>query len=339
MNPRDGWLMSPAPAERLGALRLLIMGYATAFLVVRSGGFWSAADRLAWHWRPVGVLWFVENAPSPALVRSAFVITVVVGVAATAGWRYRVSGPTFGMLFLVVTTHRLSWGSVLHTEHLVVLHVLILAVTPAAAAWSFDARRHAVPPAHARFGWPIRAMAVATVVGYVVAGVAKVRYGGTDWLVGDVLRHQVAFDNLRKVLLGDHHSPVGGWLVRFDGVFTPIALVTVLVELAAPLALFGGRVRTVWAVAAWGFHLGIVTLMAIVFPYQLSGIAYAPLFAVERLADQRPFRRCPRPTPPDGPRGSPRAGCEVPRSRQPADAPRRGRVWAGGTRSPRPQSP
>jgi hypothetical protein len=35
-------------------------------------------------------------------------------------------------------------------------------------------------------------------------------------------------------------------------------------------------------VAAWGFHVGVVALMAIVFPYQLIGLAYAPLLRCER---------------------------------------------------------
>ncbi len=29
----------------------------------------------------------------------------------------------------------------------------------------------------------------------------------------------------------------------------------------APLALLGGRVRTWWAIGAWLFHIGIVTLI------------------------------------------------------------------------------
>ena len=79
----------------------------------------------------------------------------------------------------------------------------------------------------------------------------------------------------------------GGWVVQFPWVFPPIALATVLVELGAPFALLTGpvgrRVRAVWAIAAWGFHVGVVVLMAISFPYPLSFIAYASLFAPERL--------------------------------------------------------
>jgi hypothetical protein len=209
------------------------------------------------------------------------VVTVAAGVAFVAGWHWRLSGPAFAVLFLVATTYRVSWGQVLHTEHLATLHLLVIGFS--AASVSRDR------PPDARFGWPVRVMAVLTVTTYVVAGAAKVRNGGVDWLVGDVLRNWVAHDNLRKELLGDLHSPLGGWLVRYGWVFVPFAVLTVVVELAAPVALLGGRLRTVWVAAAWSFHIGIAALMAIVFPYQLLGIAYAPLFRCERLSRQVPF--------------------------------------------------
>lgn len=343
MNRANSWLMTPAPSQRLAMLRVLVMGYATLFLVVRVQSFWGATTRAPWQWRPVGVLSPLTQAPSPTLSQGVYALAVVLGVAACAGWRYRASGPLFAVVFLLITTHRLSWGHVLHTEHLLALHVAILAVTPAAVVWSFDARGRCAPGPDARFGWPIRVMAIATVVGYVVAGIAKIRYGGGDWLVGDVLRNQVAFDNVRKVLLGDNHSPLGGWAVRFDAVFPPLALATVAVELGAPLALLGGRIRTVWASAAWGFHVGIVALMAIAFPYPLSGIAYAPFFAVERMAERwtkrRWLTRRPRPRPRGDLQESPPTTSGVPHNLRLADRRRRWLGWAGGNRSPQPQLP
>jgi len=71
--------------------------------------------------------------------------------------------------------------------------------------------------------------------------------------------------------------------VQYGWVFPPFAWATVLIELGAPVVFLGGRWRTTWAIAAWGFHVGIVALMAISFPYQVSGIAYACLFRPERL--------------------------------------------------------
>jgi hypothetical protein len=289
----DRWLLAPAPPARLATLRVLVGGYCLGFLVVRFPGFLSAARLPERQFEPVGVLAWMPASVAPAVFVVVAVVTLAAGVAFVAGRWWRVSGPAFALLFLAATTYRFSWGHVLHTENLASLHLLVIGFTAAAAC-----RGHAP---HARFGWPVRVLALLTVTTYVVAGVAKVRNGGWDWLVGDVLRNQVAFDNLRKELLGDLHSPLGGWLVGYAWVFVPLALLTVAVELAAPVALAGGRMRTVWVALAWGFHVGITALMAIVFPYHLLGIAYAPFFRCERLTQRWPTpaaaRRVTQPEP------------------------------------------
>ena len=280
-------LMDPLPPERLAALRILVIGYAVAFVVIRLDAFWAAAEREPWRWEGVGLLAPWQEPPPSVVVKVLIGITVMSGAAALIGWRYRVTAVVFAAAFAIVTTHRLSWGQVLHTEHLVLVHVVVLALCPVAAArWSLDARRGRISASPDATGWPVRVMALATVTGYVVAGIAKVRNGGADWLVGDVLRHQIAFDNLRKILLGDLHSPLGGWLVGYGWVFVPIALATVVVEILAPVALVGGWWRRGWVITAWAFHVGILALMAIVFPYHLLGVAYAPLLAPERLVDR-----------------------------------------------------
>jgi len=281
----DRWLLRPAPAERLATLRILVGGYAVVFLMVRLPGFLDVFDLPRDQFTPVGPLVWMSSPLSPDLARVVMAITVAAGVAFVAGWRWRVSGPLFALLFLAVTTYRVSWGHVLHTDHLPALHLLVLGFSPAAAAWSMDRRRASDTPAPSeRFGWPVQIMVLLLVITYMLAGIAKLRYGGFDWLTGDVLRNQIAFDNLRKVLIGDVHSPVGGWIVRHPLLLRPFATVSVLVELGAFVVIVLPWIRAWWAAAAWLFHVGILVLMAIAFPYQLSGIAYAPLFAVEVLA-------------------------------------------------------
>lgn len=46
--------------------------------------------------------------------------------------------------------------------------------------------------------------------------------------------------------------------------------------------------------ATWTSHVGVLALMAIGFPYQLAGIAFASLFPVERAVEYvRARRRAP----------------------------------------------
>jgi hypothetical protein len=92
----------------------------------------------------------------------------------------------------------------------------------------------------------------------------------------------VGWDNLRKHELGSMYSPLGAALCAVPIVFMPLAWMSVALELGAPLALFGRRLAWAWSIGIWCFHLGVVAIMAIMFAYPLSGVALAPLFAVER---------------------------------------------------------
>jgi hypothetical protein len=274
MRALDRWLLAPAPPERLAALRILVGGFCLGFLIVRFPGFLHAARLPERQFEPVGLLWWMPARLPTAAFTAALAVAIVLGVGFVAGWRFRVVGPAFAVLFLLVTSYRLSWGQVLHTEHLAAMHLLVIGFAPAAS-------RGTLP--HPRFGWPVKVLALLTATAYVLAGIAKLRNGGLEWMVDDVLRNQVAYDNLRKELLGDSHSPLGGWIVRYGWLFAPLAVMTVVVELTAPAALFGGRLRTGWVALAWAFHVAIAALMAISFPYYLLGIAYAPFFRCERL--------------------------------------------------------
>jgi hypothetical protein len=237
------------------------------------------------RWDPPGVLGPLGSPPPPTVVALLLAATIATGVAYTVGWRFRGTGPAFAGLLLVVLTYRNGWGNVFHTENLLVLHVLVVGLSPAADAWSLDARGRTEPAPDVRYGFPLRLAAVVTVLTYVVTGVAKLRYAGGDWLAGDTLLHQIAFDNARKKVLGDGYSPLAGLVVGHPALFRPLGLLTLVVELGAPIALIGRRWAAWWTGAAWVFHAGILALMWISFPYPLSLIAFAPFFRVERPAE------------------------------------------------------
>lgn len=283
MSRFDRWFRATAPAERLAVFRVAVGVFAVGHLVVRARPVIDLARLPDERWQPVGPLALLDDAPSPALVELIVVLTIVAGIAFVAGWRHRVMGPAFAVATTCVLTFESSWGQIFHTDNLVALHLLVLAVAPAADAYSLDARRRgtrdAVSP---EYGWPLRLAAVLTVTTYVLAGIAKLRVGGLDWVDGDTLRNLVAHDNLRKLLLGDPHSPLGAAAVRHAWPFTPLAILALVVELVAPVALVR-RCRTTWVAAAWAFHIGVLALMAVVFPYHLLGVAFAPLFELERL--------------------------------------------------------
>jgi ABC-type multidrug transport system fused ATPase/permease subunit len=287
----DCFWYAEAPPERLALLRILVGAFALVYVVVRYPALAAVTHFHAGEFSPVGPVTVLAAPLSPPLVHAGLVVAVLSGAAFVAGVRYRIAGPAFALAFLWVTSYRSSWGMTFHTENLTALHLLVLAVAPAADARSFDARSaKSSPAAGGRYGWAIRVMCVVTVVTYVLAGIAKLRLAGFDWANGEILRAQVAFDNLRKIELGSWHSPLGAALVRFAWPFHVLAWATLALELGAPLALLGRKVAYVWACGAFCFHLGVLALMVIAFPYPLSFVAYAPFFPLERAQNTRLYR-------------------------------------------------
>jgi hypothetical protein len=264
-------------------VRILVASYAVVWLAGALGGLLGLLDADPARWQPIGLLAPLDSPPATAVVVAVLVVAFASGLTFAAGARARVTGPVFAASFLLVATFRSSWGQIFHTDDLVAIHLIVLALAPSAVAWSWDARRAALPAPSERFGWPLRLMSIITVATYVLAGVAKLRTSGVDWVTGTVLRDQIAQDNLLKELFGAPSSPLASPLLGHAWLFPPMAAFAVLVELGAPVALLGGRWRNAWVAAAWLFHLGILVLMTTFFPYPLSGVAFASMFAVERL--------------------------------------------------------
>jgi hypothetical protein len=268
---------APVPAARVRVVTVLVFGYAAAWLVVR-GPYIRDVTRLpARRFAGVGLFDIIGVPPSGVIVLMIWLAGIIGCAAVVAGRGVRVAAPIGAAAVWVIGTLTSSYGQVFHTEHLLVLQLAILA---AAAAVEPIA-----PEEETSSGWPLRLSMVVVSAVYVVAGIAKLRHGGIDWLTGDALRSHVAADNLRKVLLDDPYSRLGGWLAGTAWIWPPIGLLTIAVEIGAPLALIPGRFRYAWVAIAWGFHVGVLALMWISFPYQLTGVAYAAFLPVERLVE------------------------------------------------------
>ena len=271
-----------APAERLGAMRILVGLFAVIYMLVRAVAMVSAPDHAKFS--PAGLAKIV-TAPVPGwLMIVSFILMIGSGLCFIAGYRFRLSGPIFAALLTWVLSYRNSFGMNWHTENLLVRHAIILAATDSAAGLSLDACRKPKPtPPSAHFGAAIQLLCLVTVLSYVLAGVAKLRVSGIGWTTGDILRNHVAYDNLRKVLLGDSYSELGAWAARHAWLFKPFAVLTIVVELSAPVALYGGKIARLWVLLVWSFHVGVLALMWILFPYQLSVVAFVPFFRAERF--------------------------------------------------------
>jgi len=291
----DRFWYRPVPATRLAALRIIIGGFTLGYVVIRRPHLMGYADFDASQFEPTGVTSALSGTVPDDLLRVLVVLTILAGVAFVTGTGFRATGPIFAMLLLFVTSYRNSFGQIFHTENLMVLHVMVLSLTPAADAVSVDAWRRGETRASepdGRYGWGIQLMCLLTVLTYFISGQTKLRNAGLDWMTTDTLRNFVAYDNLRKAELGDSYSFLGAALVSHGWLFKPLAAFTLAAELGAPLAMLGGRIAKLWALSVWLFHVGILLVMAILFPYPLAGVAFAPFFPVEEL--WRPVKRLMR---------------------------------------------
>lgn len=293
----DAAWFGPMPPERLACVRVLVGGFALvrvsvlfAFVLARA----VHGDALV---RPVGLMRWLAHAPSPSALGVAIVAAAASGIAFVAGFRYRWAGPLFAASLLAILSYFNSFGMLYHSDHLLVLHVSVLAFSPAADAWSLDVRRlqragaSAAPASSWRYGWPIRLLCVLTVSVYALAGIAKLAGHGWAWALGDALRAQIAKDALRKQLLGEEAGFLGAWVMHHPWVAAAVGVSTLVMELGAPLFLLDRRARRAWAVMAFAMHWGILFIMGITFRYQLSGIAFLSFFPAERLAGLRRSRR------------------------------------------------
>ncbi len=308
MNAVMQRLWAPLPRARLAGVRILVGLFVLGYVSYRLPLLRHMARQDPDIFAPVGPLAWLLAAPlRPALVDALIAGTLALALLFALGILYRVVAPLLAVAVLAVTCYRSSWGMLFHSENLLFLHLCVLALAPAADVWSLDAwRRRRDPPADpdgAAHGFALRLLAALTMATYFMAGVAKLRNAGWDWVTGDLLRGHIAFDNLRKAELGAPFSSLGGLLLRHAWLFTPLAAFSVLIEVGAPLTLLHRNAARVWALAALGFHWGIVVLMRIPFHYPLSGVAFAGLFPLERLPDLvrrlRPRSRGPgSPAPP-----------------------------------------
>ncbi|MEX1363726.1 MAG: hypothetical protein AB1Z98_11400 [Nannocystaceae bacterium] len=287
------WLAPEAPARRLALVRIAVLSFACIWLLAMAPDLLVRARLSPDRFVPVGLA--VWTGPvAPALVTTAWVATLGLGLLAAAGIGYRALAPAFALGLTWLLSYRNSWGHMSHAEHLLVLQVAIVALAPAADALRLRGRRPEPAPPDARYGWPLRLILLVTISTYVIAGLAKLRTGGLGWLAGDALRLHVAHEVLRTSLVGASGGTVARWLLPHAWVFGAMAVATVVIELGAVLALRDGWPRYGWILAAWCMHLGIWAVMGIGFPYPISGVAWVGMLEVERGLDwARRRRRAP----------------------------------------------
>ena len=121
-----------------------------------------------------------------------------------------------------------------------VLQALIVGFAAAPTPSRSRLRPPPAPPSPA-YGGPLRLAALVLVSTYVLAGVAKLRRAASAGCSATPSATMSPPPPCGRTSSARPSSPIGTWLVQHAWLFPPLALATLVLELGAPVALFGGR--------------------------------------------------------------------------------------------------
>ncbi len=283
------WFRPIAP-ERLSILRLITGGFSLWYLLARYEMFQKIAQSELSLYDPVGLATLLSEPLSFPVFKGLLLLTIGLNILYILGWKFRFTGPLFALSLMLLMCYRNSWSMIYHNYNGLVMHVMVIGFTAAADTLSIDAWRQKgtkwleeVKPDW-QYGWPILLICTLTVITYVLAGFAKI-YGDLawDWMSGEAMRSQVAVDAIRKNLFGSQASPLFEWIYPHTSLFLMMGIMTMILELGAPLALLNQKIGYIWALLTCSMHWGIYFIMGIHFPYQMGGFIFLAFFPLERL--------------------------------------------------------
>lgn len=279
---RTGWLFTPAPLARVAWLRVLAYLFVPVDLLLTTPWVVLHAQVPAELYVPLR-LGRVLQLPAPGpwvevlqvvLVAAALAAAVLSARAAVPRWL----GVAVALGYLQWMVVAMSYGKVDHDR---VAFLVLLAALPTVGRAALRDHR-----ASEAAGWAVQVTALAVVATYTLAAVAKLRFGGVEWVDGATLTRAV----LRR------GTPLSTWLLDVPGLLLLLQYAIIAMELAvAPLLLVRWRRAAVgWALAAGFLAFHAVTFAAITIVFLPHCVALLALLPLERLPLERlPLGRLP----------------------------------------------
>lgn len=269
------WLFAPAPLARVAVLRVVVYLFVPVDVLLTTTFVRAHASVPAELYVPLRIGRLLPL-PTPGPWVEVFQVVLVAAalVAALAAVRDRLprlTGWLVAVLYLQWMVVAMSYGKVDHDRFAFLVALFVLPSVGRASLRS-GARSEAA-------GWALQMIALAVVATYVLAAVAKIRFGGWDWVSGATFTRAV----VRR------STPLSEPLLDVPVVLQAAQYGIMLVELfVAPLLLVRWRdPRVTWALAAGflGFHVMTFAMITIVFlPHCVALLALLPL---ERLVRER----------------------------------------------------
>jgi hypothetical protein len=271
-----GWLLSPGPLARVAVLRVVVYLFVPVDVLLTTTWVRAHAQVPGELYVPLRIGRLLPlPTPGPWVEVLQVVLVAAALVAALAAVRNRLArltGWLVALLYLEWMVVAMSYGKVDHDRFAFLVALFVL---PSVGAASLRSRQRTEAA-----GWALTLIALAVVATYTLAAVAKIRFGGWDWVDGATLTRAV----LRR------NTPLSEPLLDLPGVLHAAQYGLMVLELlVAPLLLVHWRdPRVTWLLALGflGFHLMTFAMITIIFlPHCIALLALLPL---ERLTQQDP---------------------------------------------------
>jgi hypothetical protein len=269
------WFQPRAP-ERMAGFRILLGLYLLVY-------FGALAPHVALLFSSEGVhvpFLVPDYAPPPLGAWIVYVVTMLLALSVTVGFRTRITAPLLLVAFL---HHYFLAIAVAFTtyDRMIILYLLILTFAEGGRAWAVSPDGPSAP--HPACGWGERMIALQAFMLYFGAGLWK--------LMNPVWHDGSFFEGIHQ---GMWATPLAFWIVRLElgpEVWTLLSWTVIVFELAVGLGFLFRRTRGWAMLAAAAFHLNNTVVLAI--PEFLVCVCIAPIFASDRLlrAAQARFSR------------------------------------------------
>ncbi|MFN2427529.1 MAG: HTTM domain-containing protein [Candidatus Binatia bacterium] len=278
------------PLLDLAIARMLVAAF---LLYLNAGGrFLRVAMVAPEHWAPLPLLELLGiEQPGSSQLAWLDVATRTALVTACFGLLTNVSLFVVFVLQLLQEAYLNSLGKVTHATLPILYALLFLACSPCGRVLSIDAvvrrwnarrRGAAGPPNHGvslHAGWPFDLLFIEMAAFYFQAGFAKMHASGLQWADG----YSLQFYLLHK------GEPAGMWLAGHLWLCSALSAAVLALELGFPLAIFLRRLRPVFLIGGFAFHVGTSVFMGITFwPVWALYLLFVPWSS---LLDRFPGRR------------------------------------------------
>lgn len=266
MTAVSRWFFDPLPRARVAVLRSFLYGFVWLDLLLLRPWVRDHGDVPGLLYEPLAIGRLLPlPTPTETVTNTVFVALLGSAAVAATGRLPRLAGWAVFALYLEWMVIAFSYGKVDHDRF---AYLVALAVLPTVGAARWRDRT-----ADERSAWALRSIQVAVVCTYLLAVLAKHRYGrGVDtWVDSTTLVRAVV---RRGTFLADP-------LLDQPWTLHVTQYLLVAMELASPVLLLRGRIGR-WALYGFaGFHAATFAFLGIAFwPHLASLTAFLPL---ERL--------------------------------------------------------